>query len=59
MTPSLWYAVVEFVRCEDGPTSVEYAVNIALIIGALISVIQPEGTNAKAKFNKVATTLAS
>jgi len=51
--------VVDFVKREDGPTAVEYAVMLALIIVVCIGAIQSVGTNANAKFGTVATVLAS
>lgn len=52
-------AVKQFVAAEDGPTAVEYAVMLALIIVVCIAVIGTLGTNANATFNSVATKLAS
>jgi len=59
MLSRLTRQVVEFVRREDGPTAVEYAVMLALIIVVCITAITAIGTNANAKFATVATTLAS
>ena len=42
---------------EDGPTAVEYAVMLALIVVVCLTAIQTIGTNANTKFNKVATAL--
>jgi pilus assembly protein Flp/PilA len=50
---------VEFLKREDGPTAVEYAVMLALIIVVCLSVIGTLGTNASKTFNSVATTLGS
>jgi pilus assembly protein Flp/PilA len=50
--------VVEFLKREDGPTAVEYAVMLALIIVVCIGAIQAVGTNASAKFQSVAATLS-
>jgi len=44
---------VEFVKREDGPTAVEYAVMLALIIVVCITAITTLGTNANATFTKV------
>ena len=49
--------VVEFLKREDGPTAVEYAVMLALIIVVCITAITTLGTNANSTFNKVASTL--
>ena len=49
--------VVDFVKREDGPTAVEYAVMLALIIVVCIGAITTLGNNANGKFQNVATTL--
>jgi len=49
--------VVNFLKAEDGPTAVEYAVMLALIIVVCIGAITTLGTNANAKFTSVGTTL--
>jgi pilus assembly protein Flp/PilA len=51
--------VAEFLRREDGPTAVEYAVMLALIIVVCISAITALGTNANQTFTSVSSTLAS
>lgn len=38
-------AVVEFVKREDGPTAVEYAIMLALIVTICIGVITTIGSN--------------
>ena len=48
-----------FLRTEDGPTAVEYAVMLALIIVVCIAAISALGSNASGTFNKVATTIGS
>ena len=45
--------VVNFLKAEDGPTAVEYAVMLALIIVVCITAITTLGTNANATFTKV------
>ena len=47
----------QFLICEDGPTAVEYAVMLALIIVVCLVAIQAIGTNANATFNSVAGAL--
>jgi pilus assembly protein Flp/PilA len=47
--------VREFLRREDGPTSVEYAVNLALVVGVLTSSVSSMTTRTKATFNTVST----
>ena len=44
---------VEFLKREDGPTAVEYAVMLALIIVVCITAITTLGTNANATFTTV------
>ena len=45
--------VVEFLKQEDGPTAVEYAVMLALIVIVCLTAIQAIGNNANAKFGEV------
>jgi pilus assembly protein Flp/PilA len=49
--------VVKFLKAEDGPTAVEYAVMLALIIVVCVTAVTTLGTNARAKFTSVGTTL--
>jgi pilus assembly protein Flp/PilA len=51
-------SVKKFLVSEDGPTAVEYAVMLALIVIVCLTAIQAIGTNANAKFNEVAGTLS-
>ena len=51
--------VQRFLTSEDGPTAVEYAVMLALILVVCISAVTTLGTNITAKFNSVATTLGA
>jgi len=51
--------VQRFLKSEDGPTAVEYAVMLALIVIVCLTAIQAIGTNANATFNSIATTLPS
>ena len=46
-------AVVNFLKREDGPTAVEYAVMLALIIVVCITAITALGTNANKTFTTV------
>jgi pilus assembly protein Flp/PilA len=50
--------VVTFVKAEDGPTAVEYAVMLALIIVVCLVAITALGTNANATFTKVSNAVA-
>ena len=43
-----------FLLSEDGPTAVEYAIMLALIVLVCIAAIQAVGTNANAKFQSAA-----
>jgi len=51
-------ALVKFLKAEDGPTAVEYAVMLALIIVVCISAITTLGLNANNTFNYVAGIVA-
>jgi pilus assembly protein Flp/PilA len=46
--------VVDFLKREDGPTAVEYAVMLALIIVVCIGTVTTLGGNANKTFNSVA-----
>ena len=46
--------LVEFLKKEDGPTAVEYAVMLALIIVVCIAAITTLGSNANNTFSSVA-----
>ena len=50
-------ALVNFLQQEDGPTAVEYAVMLALIVVVCITAITTLGTNANATFTKVGTAI--
>jgi len=52
-------SVVKFVKAEDGPTAVEYAVMLALIIVVCITAITTLGQNANNTFNAVDNALPS
>jgi pilus assembly protein Flp/PilA len=51
--------VVSFLKREDGPTAVEYAVMLALIIVVCITAITALGTNANKTFTNVSTSMAN
>jgi pilus assembly protein Flp/PilA len=53
----LLHSVKCFVASEDGPTAVEYAVMLALIVVVCLTAIQAVGTNANNKFNAVKNAL--
>lgn len=48
-----------FLVSEDGPTAVEYAVMLALIVIVCLTAIRSIGTNTAATFNSVAGQLGS
>jgi pilus assembly protein Flp/PilA len=54
----LFTTVRRFLREEDGPTAVEYAVMLALIIVVCIAAITTLGKNASNTFNNVALNTA-
>ena len=51
--------IVDFLKREDGPTAVEYAVMLALIIVVCITAITALGTNANKTFTTVSNTIAT
>ena len=51
--------VVEFLKKEDGPTAVEYAVMLALIIVVCIAAIGTLGSNANNTFSNVSLNSAA
>ncbi len=52
-------SVRQFVVSEDGPTAVEYAVMLALILVACITIVTQLGTTVSGTFSKVNSTLSS
>ena len=50
-------SIVDFLREEDGPTAVEYAVMLALIVVVCLTAITSVGTAASAKFQAVITAI--
>lgn len=56
---SLATKVVRFLKSEDGPTAVEYAVMLALIVVVCLTAIQAIGTNANVTFNSIASQLGN
>ncbi|HEV3415291.1 MAG TPA: Flp family type IVb pilin [Pirellulales bacterium] len=47
-----------FWRAEDGPTAVEYAVMMALVVAVCLSAISVVGSKTKTTFNNVANSIA-
>ncbi len=56
---SLALKVQRFLVSEDGPTAVEYAVMLALIVIVCLTAIRAFGTNAAQTFNDAAAQLGS
>ena len=52
-------SVVNFLKREDGPTAVEYAVMLALIIVVCIIAITALGSNASGTFSFVSTKVST
>jgi pilus assembly protein Flp/PilA len=50
-------SVVEFLKKEDGPTAVEYAVMLALIIVVCIAAVTTLGSNANSTFSYVGSSI--
>ena len=50
-------SIKNFLVSEDGPTAVEYAVMLALIIVVCLTAVTAVGNNASAKFKQVADKL--
>ncbi len=50
-------SVKKFLKSEDGPTAVEYAVMLALIVIVCLTAIKAVGTNANARFEEVRDSL--
>lgn len=56
---SLLNKVRRFMVSEDGPTAVEYAVMLALIVVVCLATITALGTNSKATFSAISSNIAS
>ena len=50
-------SLVNFIKKEDGPTAVEYAVMLALIVVVCIAAITTLGSNANSTFSYVGSTV--
>jgi len=55
----LFEKVRQFLRDEDGPTAVEYAVMLALIVVVCIAAITALGSNANGTFNNTSLNMAA
>jgi pilus assembly protein Flp/PilA len=51
--------VRRFIRSEDGPTAVEYAVMLALIIVVCLVAITSVGSNASSTFSNISASIGS
>jgi pilus assembly protein Flp/PilA len=49
--------VIRFLEAEDGPTAVEYAVMLALIIVVCLAAITAVGTNTNSTFSAVGSAI--
>ena len=47
--------VQNFLKSEDGPTAVEYAIMLALIVIVCLTAIQAVGTNTNSTFERIAS----
>lgn len=54
---NLTLKVQRFLKSEDGPTAVEYAVMLALIVVVCLSTITTIGTRANSTFNTISNSL--
>ena len=54
---SLAVRLHRFLKSEDGPTAVEYAVMLSLIIIVCLSAISTIGVHANSEFQKIASSL--
>ena len=52
-------SAVSFLKAEDGPTAVEYAVMLALIIVVCIAAVTTLGKNANSTFTQVGSTIGT
>jgi pilus assembly protein Flp/PilA len=55
---ALTKCLVNFLKQEDGPTAVEYAVMLALIVVVCIAAITTLGSNANSTFSFVGSAIA-
>jgi pilus assembly protein Flp/PilA len=51
--------VVDFLKNEEGPTAVEYAVMLALIIVVCLTAITAIGTNTSQTFSEISSAISS
>lgn len=56
---SLLYKLKRFLKSDDGPTAVEYAVMLSLIVVVCITAVSSIGTRASSTFNRVSGQLGT
>jgi len=56
---SMYKAIVNFMNDESGPTAVEYAVMLALIVVVCIGAVTFIGTSANTTFSRAGSSVAS
>ncbi len=54
----LMNAVQRFIVSEDGPTAVEYAVMLGLIVVAIVTIVKSLATSVSGTFSTVSSTLS-
>ncbi len=59
MVRSMSRSLVKFLKTEDGPTAVEYAVMLALIIVVCLTAISTLGNNANSTFGTVGNAIGA
>ncbi len=59
MFAAIAHHFVEFLKAEEGPTAVEYAVMLALIIVICLAAITALGTSANATFGNVGSAIGA
>jgi pilus assembly protein Flp/PilA len=59
MMSKLTRSLTNFLKNEDGPTAVEYAIMLALIVVVCIAAITALGSNANGTFTTISTTVGS
>ena len=57
--PMLFSRIRRFLTSEDGPTAVEYAVMVGLIVVAIITVVQALATSMSGTFSTVSSSIGS
>jgi pilus assembly protein Flp/PilA len=51
--------IYQFLECEDGPTAVEYAVMLGLIVVAAVGIVTSLTTTVSGTFSSVSSAMAS